>query len=140
MPGETEAKVRAIWARFKDTGDLGLDNFDPEIEWHLRADLPDSRTLRGHQQIAQLYADWAEAFEDLQVEPMEISEVAGRTIAALHFRGRIKGSAQEVDMDEIWVYTWRDQKVIEIREYRTKDEALRSLGNSVRRAAGDRDV
>ena len=43
-------------------------------------------------------------------------------------------------MDEIWVYTWRDQKVIEIREYRTKDEALRSLGNSVRRAAGDRDV
>jgi ketosteroid isomerase-like protein len=134
MPGESEAKLRAMWARFKVTGDLGLDeNFDPEIEWHLRADLPDSRTLRGHEEVTQLYADWTEAFEDLRLEPVEISEVAGRTIAVLHFRGRIKGSRQEVDMDEVWVYSWRDQKIIEIREYRTKDEALRSLEPAVER-------
>ncbi|HME02200.1 MAG TPA: nuclear transport factor 2 family protein [Solirubrobacteraceae bacterium] len=141
IPGETEARLRAIWARFKDTGDLGLaESFDPEIEWHLRADLPEPRTLRGHEQVAQLYAEWTETFEDLQLEPLDISEVGDRTIAVVHFRGRIKGSRQEVDMDEVWVYGWRDEKVIEIREYRTKDEALQSLGNSVRRAAGDGDA
>jgi hypothetical protein len=32
-------------------------------------------------------------------------------------------------MDEVWVYSWRGAKVIEIREYRTKDEALQSLGS-----------
>jgi ketosteroid isomerase-like protein len=134
MAGEREAKLRAMWARYKATGDPGFDeNFDPEIEWHLRADLPDSRTLRGHEQVKQMFVDWTEAFEDLQTEPVEISEVADRTIAVIHLHGRIKGSGQEVDMDEIWVYTWRGEKVIEIREYRTKDEALRSLAPSVKR-------
>jgi ketosteroid isomerase-like protein len=128
MPGETEARLRAMWERFKATGDMGLDaNFDPEVEWHLRADVPDSRTVRGHEEVMQLYADWTETFEDLQIEPVEISELAGRTIAVLHFRGRIKGSGQEVEMDEVWVYGWRGEKVIEIREYRTKEEALQSL-------------
>jgi ketosteroid isomerase-like protein len=132
MAGEREAKLRAIWARYKATGDPRLDeNFDPEIEWHLRADLPDSRTLHGLQQVEQLFAEWSEAFEDLQIDPVEISEVAGRTIAVLRLRGRVKGSAQAVEMDEVWVYRWRDEKAIEIREYATKDEALRSLGVSV---------
>ena len=117
-----------MWAHFKDTGDLALaENMDPEVEWHLRADLPDSRTLRGHEQVEQLYAEWTETFDDLQLEPVEISEVAGRAIVALHFRGRIKGSGQEVQMDEVWVYRLRDGKVIEIREYRTKEEAVASL-------------
>jgi ketosteroid isomerase-like protein len=134
MPSETEARLRAMWARFRATGDLGLvENFDPEIEWHQRVDVPDSRTVRGHEQVKQLYAEWTEAFQDLQLEPVEISDVAGRTIAVLHFRGRIRGSEQEVDMDEVWVYSWREDKVLEIREYRTKDEALRSLGRSVER-------
>ena len=128
MAGDTEAKLRAMWARYEVTGDMGLvENFDPEIEWHLRADVPDSRTLRGHEQVTQLYEDWTEAFDGFQIEPVEITEVAGRTIAVLHFRGRIRGSGQAVDMDEVWVYTWREEKVVEIHEYRTKDEALRSL-------------
>ena len=134
MPGETEARLRAMWAHFKATGDPRLDeDFDPEVEWHLRADLPDSTTLRGHEGVKRLFADWTEAFEDLQIEPVEISEVASRTIAVLHFRGRIKGSGQTVEMDEVWVYSWREKKVREIREYRTKDEALRSLSSAADR-------
>ena len=120
-----------MWARFQETGDMALaENFDPEIEWHLRADLPESRTLRGYEQVKQLSEEWDETFEDLQLEPLEISEVAGSTIVVLHFHGRVKGSRQEVAMDEVWVYGWRQEKVVEIREYRTKDEALRSLGSS----------
>jgi ketosteroid isomerase-like protein len=133
MAGEREARLRELFARLNATGDVGFENFDPEIEWHLRADLPDSRTLRGHDQVRELYADWMGAFEDLQLEPVEVSEVAGRTIVLVHFHGRVRGSPQEVDMDEVWVYSWRLQKIIEIREYRTKDEALRSLEPAVER-------
>jgi ketosteroid isomerase-like protein len=130
MPGETEAKVRAMWARYRDTADPGfVENFDPQIEWHLAADVPDSRTLRGHEQLAEYFAGWAEAFEGLRVEPVEITEVAGRTLAVLHIQGSVRGSGREVEMDEVWVYSWRGAKVIEIREYRTKDEALQSLGS-----------
>jgi hypothetical protein len=31
-------------------------------------------------------------------------------------------------LDEVWVVSERDGKAIEIREYNTKEEALRSLG------------
>lgn len=127
MTSDREALLRGLFARLNATGDAGFDNFDPEIEWHLRADLPDSRTLRGHDQLRELYADWMGAFEDLQLEPVEVSEVAGKTIVLVHFHGRVRGSGQEVEMDEVWVYSWREEKVIEIREYNTKDEALRSL-------------
>jgi len=133
MASEREARLRTMFARFNGAGDLGLDNFHPQIEWHLRADLPDSRTLRGHEQVKELYADWSAAFEDFQVEPVEVSEVAGRTVVVVHAHGSIKGSGQEVDMDEVWVYSWHDERVIEIREYITKDEALRTLGSSVER-------
>jgi ketosteroid isomerase-like protein len=132
MADGMEAHVRAIWERYKLTGDPGFDdNFDPEIEWHLRADLPDSRTLRGHEQVKRMFAEWADAFEDFDGEPVDISDVAGRTIVVIHLRGRIKGSGQTIEMDEVWVYSWRGEKVIEIHEYRTKDEALRSLESSV---------
>jgi len=106
-------------------------NFDPEAEWHLRADLPDSTTLRGHEQITRNVAAWLEAFDDLVLEPVEISEVADRIIVVVHFHGRIKGTDEKVAMDEVHVVTERDGKIVEIFEYLTKDEALRSLGQAV---------
>jgi hypothetical protein len=81
VAGEREARLRAIFERFNRTRDLGLENFDPDIEWHLRADL--------------------------------------RTPAP--YAGTSSSSS----------YTATDEKVIELREYVTKDEALRSLGPSV---------
>jgi ketosteroid isomerase-like protein len=78
-----------------------------------------------------MVAGWVEAFEDLHNEPGEIIELAGRIVVDMHVRGRVRGSGEEVDMDEVWVVTERDEKIIEIREYNTKEEALRSLGEAV---------
>jgi ketosteroid isomerase-like protein len=133
MAGDREARIRAMFVRFNGTQAPVLDDLDPEIEWHLRADLPDSRTLHGHEDVKQLVAEWTAAFEDFQTEPVEVSEVAGRTIAVLHAHGRVRGSGQEVDMDEVWVFGWNDERIVEIREYRTKDEALEALGSIVER-------
>jgi ketosteroid isomerase-like protein len=108
-----------------------LENFHPEAEWHLRADLPDSATLRGRGEIARNAAEWLEAFDDLVLEPVQVSEVAGKIIVVVHFHGRIKGTEEEVTMDEVHVVTEPDGRLIEIREYLTKDEALRSLGLAV---------
>ena len=122
MASEIAARVQAMYKTFD------LDNFHPDCEWHLRADVPDSRILRGHRDIAQNAASWYEAFDDLVLEPVEMSEAAGKIIVAVHFSGRIKGTGEEVNMDEVHVVTMRDDKIIEIREYNAKDEALRSLG------------
>jgi ketosteroid isomerase-like protein len=125
VPGETEARVRAIYGRFD------LENFHPECEWRTRTDLPDSGTYHGHEEIARMVAEWEVAFDDLVLEPVEIREVAGKVLVLVHTQARIKGSGEVVEMDEVHVLRMRDGKLIEIREYLTKEEALRSLGGAV---------
>jgi ketosteroid isomerase-like protein len=122
MASELEARVREMYRAFD------LDNFDPECEWHLRADLPDSRVLLGHDEIARNVASWYEAFGELVVEPGEVSEVGGKIVADVRLRGRITGSGEEVEMDEVHVVTISDGKVVEVREYLTREEAICSLG------------
>jgi ketosteroid isomerase-like protein len=126
MASETEARIRAIYA-----GPFDVETYHPEIEWHLRADLPDSATLRGREEVARNAAGWLEAFDDLVLEPVEVSEAAGKIIVVVHVHGSIKGTGEKVDMDEVHVLTERDGKLIEIREYLTRDEAFRSLGLAV---------
>lgn len=126
MPSETAARVRAIYE-----GSFDVENFHPDAEWHLRADLPDSVTLRGHDEIARNVASWLVTFDNLVLEPVEVSEVAGKAIVIVHLHGNIKGSEERVAMDEAHVVAERDGKIIEIREYLTKEEALRSLGQAV---------
>jgi hypothetical protein len=42
----------------------------------------------------------------------------------VHFRGRVKDSAEIVDMIEVWVLGWRRDRIAAIREYKNKEEAL----------------
>jgi ketosteroid isomerase-like protein len=123
-PTDAEAKVRAYFDRFNETRESQLEALDPAIDWHIRADLPDSRTLHGYEDVKRRDADWIQAFEDLRLEPIEVSEASGKTVVLVHLNGRIKGSESIVDMNEVWVLSWRSDKIIEIRAYKNKAEAL----------------
>jgi ketosteroid isomerase-like protein len=127
-PTDAEAKVRAYFERFNQTRESQLEALDPAIDWHIRADLPDSRTLHGYEDIKRRDADWIRAFGDLHLEPIEVSEASGKTVVLVHFHGRLKGSGDIVDMHEVWVFSWRSDKIIEIREYKNKAEALKTVG------------
>ena len=45
-PTDAEAKVRAYFERFNETRESQLEALHPEINWHIRADLPGSHTLQ----------------------------------------------------------------------------------------------
>jgi ketosteroid isomerase-like protein len=126
-PAHVEAKVRSYFERFNETRESQLEALHPEIEWHIRADLPDSRTLRGYEDIKRRDADWTQAFAELHLEPIKVSQASGKTIVLVHFRGRIKRSAQIVDMNEVWVLSWRGDRIIEIYEYKNEAEALKAV-------------
>ena len=53
-------------------------------------------------------------------------------------RARLRGktSGAEVEVSETWVFTFRGEKVAEVREYRTTEEALATVGPSEHPAAG----
>ncbi len=104
--------------------------FHPEVEWTTRTDLPDPRTYRGREGVAGLIAEWIGAFDGFLFEPVEIFETGGKVVAVLQVSGRIKGSDQQVAMEEVHVMSLRDGMFSEVREYPTKSEALTALGLS----------
>ena len=96
----------------------------------MRTDLPDSRIYRGGEELASVMAEWIDMFDDFHVEPGEISETGGKVVAVLQVSGLIKGSDQQVAMEEVHVMSLREGMFSEVREYPTKSEALKALGLS----------
>ena len=127
MPTDAEAKVRAYFEHFNETRESQREALHPEINWHIRADLPGSRTLHGYEDVKRRDADWKQAFGDLHLQPVEVSEALGKTAVLVHFHGRIKGRGDIVDMHEVWVLSWHGDRIIEISEYKNKAEALKAV-------------
>lgn len=127
MSQESVEIVRAGYRSFNRTYEVDVDTFHPSIEWHTRDDLPDSGTHRGHAGVAQLFSSWVEAFEDLRVDPEELIDADDFVVAVVRLRGHIRGSGQEVEMEETHVWRHLDGKAIEVREYQTKAEALEAV-------------
>jgi hypothetical protein len=48
----------------------------------------------------------------------------------VRMRGRPPGSDADVVLDEVYVSKFLDGKIVELREYRTKAEALEAVGLS----------
>ncbi len=135
--GDLVEATRANWRVFNSRSGSGkvfhpeeLVAFHPEVEWTTRTDLPDPRTYRGREELANLIAEWLDAFEDFRFEPVEILQTGGKVVAVLQISGRIKGSDQRVAMEEVHVLSVCDGMFSEVREYPSKSEALRALGLS----------
>jgi ketosteroid isomerase-like protein len=135
--GDLVEATRANWKVFNWRSASGevfhaeeLVAFHPEVEWTMRTDLPDPQTYRGREELARVMAEWIAAFDDFHVEPVEIFETGGKVVALLQVSGHIKGSDQQVAMEEVHVMSLRDGMFSDVREYPTKSEALKALGLS----------
>jgi ketosteroid isomerase-like protein len=133
--GHLVEAARLNWIVFNSRSAVGeafhpdeLVAFHPEIEWTTRTDLPDSRTYRGREDFASLMVEWLDVFDDFLVEPVEIFETGGKVVAVLQLRGHIKGSDQQVAMEEVHVISLRDGMFSGVREYPTRREAFTALG------------
>ncbi len=129
MSEENVQRVREAYEFVDREHEPDIDLLHPDIRWHTRADLPDTATYRGHDDVRTLMAEWfGGAFDDLGVDVEELVDAGDRVVAVLRLHGRVSGSAHEVDMSETHVLTMRDGQVTEIHEYPTKAEALKAVG------------
>ena len=125
MSQENLERTRAGWEFVNRTGELDPEVLHPEVVWHTRADLPDTRTYRGHDGVAGLRDEWAGTFEEFIEELIDAGEYV---VAVLHIHGRISASSQQLEMAETHIGRWIGGRLVEVREYATKDEALMALG------------
>ena len=119
--------IRSAFEEWRETGRIALRYLDREVEWHTRADLPDSGVYRGHDGVAALLKEWGASFDDPRFEVEDYLDRGDRVVVPLVLSGRIRGSEQEVAMPETWGYKLREGIVVEVREYRTIDEALEAM-------------
>jgi ketosteroid isomerase-like protein len=115
------------WSR----GDLDawLAEADPEIEWFVLPEAPDPGPHRGRKAILDRAALWREMLA-LQGEVLEYIDAGDYVVMPIRMRGRPARGDAEVVLDEVYVSKFRDGKVVELREYRTKAEALEAAGLS----------
>jgi ketosteroid isomerase-like protein len=129
MSQENVEIVRAATEAF-NRGDLEawLADADPEIEWHVLPEAPDPGPHRGRHVVLARARLWQETLADFRAEVEEFIDAGEYVIAPTRMRGRPPGSDVDVVLDEVYVSKLCDGKIIELREYRTRAEALEAVG------------
>jgi ketosteroid isomerase-like protein len=101
---------------------------DPEVEWYVLPDDPNPGPYRGYEEILRMVAHWQEAFIDFRGEAREYIDAGEYVIIPTRMRGRPRESESEVVLDEVYVGKIHDGRLVEVREYRTREQALEALG------------
>ena len=121
---------RAVEAGNRRDLDGWMAELDPEIAWYGLADEPDPGAFRGHQGVLALNARWRDLLPDFRLEVKEYIDAGEYVIVVGRFYGHAADSDAEVGFDEVLVNKYRDGKAVEVREYRTREEALEAAGLS----------
>jgi ketosteroid isomerase-like protein len=128
----SQENVEVAKAAFEayNRGDLDawVADADPDIEWHVLPEATDPGPHRGRQVILERGKLWQQMFGGLRVEVLEYIDAGDYVIAPVRMRGRAPGSDAEVALDEVYVSKFRNGKIVELREYRTKADALEAAG------------
>jgi ketosteroid isomerase-like protein len=71
---------------------------------------------------------WRDRFEDFSFHVAEYVEIGDALVMPGWINVHARGSTAEVREPYTWLARMRNGKVVVVREYRTKDEALEALG------------
>jgi ketosteroid isomerase-like protein len=90
MSQENVEAVRRAYQHFNRTHAPAYELFDPNVEWHTAADLPDTGTHRGHSGVAGLFSAWAGSFDDFRADVEELVDAGDHVVVWCTLRGRVR--------------------------------------------------
>jgi ketosteroid isomerase-like protein len=130
MSQENVEVVRRVYAAFaaRDWEALG-DLWHSDVEYETLGVAPGH--LRGFRTITDFFDTWAGLYGEFLVEAEEIVEAGDRVVALERHAARgVKGSQAEgmVGHSFACLFTFRDGKVSQVKEYATREEALEAAG------------
>jgi ketosteroid isomerase-like protein len=103
---------------------------DPQIEWHATVGgIDEGRIARGHEEVVQAFIDYFEVWERLEMRVDEYIDAGGDDVVVFWHevaKGRESGAVVETDTGTI--QTVRDGKIVKVRGYMDRAEALRVAG------------
>jgi ketosteroid isomerase-like protein len=133
LPAMSQANVdvvRQLWeADRRRDWDAVYAAYAPDAVWEDHAGLwGDWGVARGPDGIRQAWRRWHEAFEEVEFEFGEVSEGGDHVVVTYHTRARGRGSGIEVNQTLTLVWTLENGKVVQIRAYLDRAEALETVG------------
>jgi len=123
--------VRASWEGWNREGMDALSrHWHPDITWRAIEGAPDDvGVMEGRDAVRAYVADWDDMFDDLRVEPLEVTDAGDEIVIAMQrASGVAKGSGVPTDLVYGVVYTVRDGKIVSGREYATREQTLAAAG------------
>ena len=135
MSEENVELVRAqIDAYNRGDYDAALALLDEDVEWHVpevaALDAPASGIVQGRALVAEQFARWLEAWETHAFQVTDaLSQGDDVFIAGLQV-GRGRHSGLDIRVPTFHVFTVRDQKIVAMRAFSERADALEAAGLS----------
>jgi ketosteroid isomerase-like protein len=130
MSEESVEIAKQAFARFnRQDDDAMLDLYAVDAVYHSRPDEPDTGIYEGREAIRENFRAWRAMFEDLTAESDEYLDAGNSVVIVGRLSGRGRSGVQ-VREPYSWVISIRDGEIVEVREYRTEEEARKAAGLS----------
>ena len=114
-----------------------LEHFDRTITWWAMTHEPEPGPFQGHEGVSKMVARWLDLLPDLRVEVKEYIDAGEYLVVPVRICGHAADTHAEVVGEEVFLRKYRDGKIVEVREYRTREEALEAVGLSEQDAHAD---
>lgn len=131
MSAENVEIVRSSTQAFVE-GDLetALASLDDQIEWHATVGgIDEGRIAHGVDEVIQAFMDYFEVWERLELRAEEYIDAGGDDVVVFwHEVAKGKESGVVVETDTGSIQTIGGGKIVKVRAYMDRDEALRVAG------------
>ena len=126
MSQENVEVIRRGYEHFSATGELLAPT---DLVWDVsHLGWPDQQIYQGAEGAHQFLADWADAWDDWELEAEDYVDAGERVVVIVNQRGRSKATGIPVDMRFAQVWTLRDGRGTRMEMYASVDEALEAVG------------
>lgn len=112
--------------------DSVLDRCDPDVEWvPAIAPILGVEAVRGRDALRRfLTQDLAEGFDEFRAEPLSFEDLGDSVLVLSRYSGRGESSGMEIEQTFWTVYTLRNGKIVSMRDFPRREEALEAVGLS----------
>jgi ketosteroid isomerase-like protein len=102
---------------------------DPEVvQYGTRGGVDQGRVIRGREAVLAYWDEIGETWEWQTFEPEQVIEADGVVVALWNETARIRDSQSDIESSTASLIKVRDGRVVEMRGYMDRDEALRAAG------------
>ena len=141
MSEENVELIREWYDRLNEVGRVESGAMNPEevfqgvwdrvasdVEFHERPEMPDARIYKGREEAMQFFRKTWEIFAELRWEPQEFIDCDDAVVVVARVVGVGRGSEVPVEMDETDVIWFRDEKIVRVAGFPTREQGLAAAG------------